>query len=623
MDDARRGPRERLAAAWEGLTSLPAWGLWLWLALALVTAFSIKGFHHPDEKGQISAFLALKLGVQPEHHMPWDYELRLRPWFQPAFYYALVAPVTALAGYRYWAVERALLLVQVLLLACVALWSWRMWLAQDDPAALAAELPGRRPARGRTAPAARGSPEPGTPELLSWGRILVGTMWFLPALLVRHSSEAFSTIWLLAALGAWHRLETSTSGKAAAPRNIALLAALSGAAAGLAFWSRFQTAFFVAGFWLTRIVLGLRKGPAERSYSLPQVPAAITLQGRQVPGGGRLLLACLAWFAAGVLATLPLGLAIDAWGYGVPALSPWNYFAANILHDRASLFGVQPWHWYATGAISYTLNPLLWVWLVLAAVWLRRSPWYASLTGGLALFLAAHFAVPHKEMRFLAPAFVVFLLLLLGLFEAASRFPAREAWKLRLAGLCPPYLKAVALLNIAGLAGMTLFGLVQDSARAEAALWELPPGSRVLSRSFLYAGFGAPYAEMRRGEDNAQLTCPDAVTAIDRSLRREGPCPLRDAFTFAMPPGLDFRYTPAPLLLGECAKDPAALVLLSSWDHAFKDLVLQPWPAVAAFPPSWSRTDAWPASLKKGIPSFKLVRCSDFLAAGGGGTFGQ
>jgi hypothetical protein len=586
MDDASRGIRGRLTTAWGGVTSLPAWGLWLWLALALVTAFSIKGFHHPDEKGQISASLAFKLGVQPEHHMPWDYELKLRPWFQPAFYYALVAPVTALTGYRYWAVERAILLVQVLLLACVALWSWRMWVEQDDPA-------GGNP------------PGPGTPELLSWGRILVGTMWFLPALLVRHSSEAFSTIWLLASLGSWHRVETSASGKTGAAPSHALLAALSGVAAGLAFWSRFQTAFFVAGFWLTRLVLHLAMG------------GQVLGVGRS---GERRIPTALAWFAAGVLATLPLGLAIDAWGYGSLSFSPWNYFTANILHDRASIFGVEPWHWYATNAISYTLNPLLWVWLALAAVRLRRSPWHASLTGGLAIFLAAHFAVPHKEMRFLAPAFVVFLLLLLGLFEAASRAPAQESRKLRLAGLCPPYLKAVALLNIAGLAGVTLFGLAQDSTPAQDALWKLPPGSRVLSRSLMYAGFGKPYARMLPGEENAPVSCPDTAVSIDRSLPADGACPLRDAYTFAMPPGLVFSYCPAPLLNRACSKDPGALVLLSTKDRAFNDLVHQPWPAVVKSPPSWWRTEAWPAWLKKGLFSFKLVRCSDYLAAVRGGA---
>ncbi|MBI4677800.1 MAG: hypothetical protein HY748_09485 [Elusimicrobia bacterium] len=448
------------AARW--LLSRPGWGLWLWLLAALFTALNIVGSHHPDERGQISAFLAFKLGAQPAAHMPWDFELRMRPWFQPGFYYALTAPLVRLAGYDYRMIERVILLVQPALLAIVALLSARMWQTQE-----------------------------------------------------------------------------------------------------------------------------------------------------------RRVLRPLAWFAAGVMAALLAGAAIDAWGYGGFALSPLNYFRENILRDRASLFGRQPWHWYVTGVIGYTLNPMAWVWLAGAAVLLRKNPWYAALFGGLALFLAAHLAVPHKEMRFLAPGFAAALPLLLGLFEAptASSAPTGLSRWLPYLGLSPSYLKAVALLNAACLVAVTLFGLVQGSSRAERALWKLPPGSMVLTRPTLYASFGKPFAEMRWRGDGDSLRCPKEPVAIDRSLPRAGDCPLRDAFTFAMPPQVSLRYCPPSFLSRECAKNPGALALLSSADGSMNELVLEPWPVKDAFPPAWLKTDSWPLALRKRIYSFKLVRCEDFLAS--------
>lgn len=59
---------------------------WLWLALALnlVAAFQSWGFHHFDEQFQILEFASYKLGNSPVTDLPWEFDARIRPWFQPA-----------------------------------------------------------------------------------------------------------------------------------------------------------------------------------------------------------------------------------------------------------------------------------------------------------------------------------------------------------------------------------------------------------------------------------------------------------------------------------------------------------------------------------------------------------
>lgn len=64
----------------------------------LVAAFFSEGFHRPDEHLGIMRFVAWKLGMitDSQAHVSWEWDARIRPWLQPAIYYAILAPFKAL-----------------------------------------------------------------------------------------------------------------------------------------------------------------------------------------------------------------------------------------------------------------------------------------------------------------------------------------------------------------------------------------------------------------------------------------------------------------------------------------------------------------------------------------------
>jgi GPI mannosyltransferase 3 len=151
-----------------------------------------------------------------------------------------------------------------------------------------------------------------------------------------------------------------------------------------------------------------------------------------------------------LLVAIALGL-LDWATWGRPFHSFLAYVDFNVLSGKgAALFGALPPSFYA----QFTLGLVVWAWPGLAFGFSRRAfpesprPWL-MLVPALA-YLAAIVATPHKEARFLYPAFV--------LFEVA----ALPAWLWAL-GLLKPRLVGLALVVsvAAGLAlvpGLALFG---------------------------------------------------------------------------------------------------------------------------------------------------------------------
>lgn len=76
------GQLDREARIWLGLTAL----------LHLVAVFRWPGYLHPDEHFQTLELASYALGHTPADALPWEFEARIRPWFQPGLY-ALVGLV--------------------------------------------------------------------------------------------------------------------------------------------------------------------------------------------------------------------------------------------------------------------------------------------------------------------------------------------------------------------------------------------------------------------------------------------------------------------------------------------------------------------------------------------------
>jgi phosphatidylinositol glycan class B len=96
------------------------------------------------------------------------------------------------------------------------------------------------------------------------------------------------------------------------------------------------------------------------------------------------------------------GFCIDRWYYGEWTFTLWNYFDQNMLQNKISGFGVNPWWFYFTEVFIQAIPPFSLVYIMsflLFFVFKKRD----ILTWILFPFLVFHFCIGHKEVRFLFP----------------------------------------------------------------------------------------------------------------------------------------------------------------------------------------------------------------------------
>lgn len=141
---------------------------------------------------------------------------------------------------------------------------------------------------------------------------------------------------------------------------------------GLAFHFRYQIAFAIFGLILWLIVFQKAK--------LAQLNSLIL----------------------GGLLSFFLGVAIDAWFYGEWVLAPWNYLQQNLIEDKVSGFGVEPWWFYFQRFLEQGIPPLSILLLTATLFYFVKQP-KSWLSWMLVPFLAVHMLIGHKELRFLFP----------------------------------------------------------------------------------------------------------------------------------------------------------------------------------------------------------------------------
>ena len=147
---------------------------------------------------------------------------------------------------------------------------------------------------------------------------------------------------------------------------------LTGLFLGLSFIFRYQAGFLVAGFLAWFIVV--RK---ERWLNIMLMISGI----------------CLVFLA---------GIVTDNWFYGKWTLTAWNYFQQNILQDKVSGFGTNPWYFYFWDIFVRAVPPfslLMILSFILLFIFRPRD----ILTWTLVPFMLIHFMIGHKEARFFYP----------------------------------------------------------------------------------------------------------------------------------------------------------------------------------------------------------------------------
>lgn len=328
---------------------------WLALLVMAFTAWRSEGYHHPDEHFQILEFAAYRMGRSIAADLPWEFAAQIRPGLQPFLAYCLMQAAEYLGLTDPFVQVFWLRLLSGWAFVAVV-WAWARYLAQ---------------ASGQAAAAA-----------LRWAAV---GLWFVPYLAVRFSSEQWGGLCfsagMLGLLGLYahqakpgRRLRQVWGGF-----GVGFLLALS-------FFFRYQMGFALlgVGLWM------LWRGRARQAQRLSGM--------------------CWLGLCCGAAAAVAAGWATDLWLYGKPVLASYNYFAANILENKAAQWGTAPW-WFYIGQLVLTAVPPI---SLVGLVWLSRGWWQqrsGALSWGLLVFLLAHLAVGHKEMRFLYPMLLPALVL--------------------------------------------------------------------------------------------------------------------------------------------------------------------------------------------------------------------
>ena len=201
--------------------------------------------------------------------------------------------------------------------------------------------------------------------LKRWFLILLFTLWFIVYIGVRFSSENWSGLLFTIGFSSYFLFQR---------RNFLSFFTI-GVLLGLCFLFRYQASFLIFGFFLWLLII-------KKEYFTNLII---------------IFLGFILVFLVGVL--------IDKWFYGEWTFTAWNYFAQNILENKVSGFGVEPWWWYISKSIEIGVPPISILFIAaffIVAIFQPKNP----IVWSFIPFILIHNVIGHKEMRFLFPVFL-------------------------------------------------------------------------------------------------------------------------------------------------------------------------------------------------------------------------
>jgi phosphatidylinositol glycan class B len=188
-------------------------------------------------------------------------------------------------------------------------------------------------------------------SLLGWSAIYIH---------VRFSSENFAAMAFVIGLFVWQFSNSKHK------------SLLFGIWAGLSFVFRFQAIFLIIGwvFWY----LFIQKN--KISKLLPVI--------------------------LGGVISIVFGLIFEFWLYGELTFSSWAYLEQNVIYNKASNFGTEPWYWYFEQIFNLAMPPFSII--LLLSIPLMITRYKQDVIGWCVLFfILGHSVIGHKEFRFLFP----------------------------------------------------------------------------------------------------------------------------------------------------------------------------------------------------------------------------
>ncbi|AEA42259.1 mannosyltransferase [Fluviicola taffensis] len=318
-----------------------------------ITATNSVGFFHADEHYQIIEFAGLKAGWNTPEDLVWEYHTKIRPTLQPTIAVGFISIFKFFGASDPYTISFLLREITALLLIFALVFFFTN--------------------TKRFIPSKKESTNSKLLEALYLGFLLL--IWYIPYLGVRFSSETWSAIFLLFAMGCFCSENKS--------RKKILL---TGLFFGLSFLFRFQILFALVGFGMWFLIFN-RKNWKE----LLQIIGAFSLV-----------------FCFGIL--------IDSIFYNEFTISVWNYFDQNILQHKAAEFGELPWDYYISSLFhlpTKLIGTLFFLSITSAIIFRNKAPFIWMIIS----FILLHMLVSHKEERFLFPIAFFFPLFFIQFFQ--------------------------------------------------------------------------------------------------------------------------------------------------------------------------------------------------------------
>jgi phosphatidylinositol glycan class B len=317
----------------------------------LILAYFSVGYYHPDEHFQILEFARWKLDPSRPEPLPWEFAYQIRPAVQPAMV-VVIHKILAPFG-----CSDPFLITFLLRILSASLSFLAMWMMYQ-----------------------RYRMEISNEILRKWFLLLSFLLWFALYNAVRFTSETWSGAVFMIGFSYLFILVRT-------PRNMDFF--VTGILLGFSFILRYQTGFLIAGYFLWFLI-----------YRLIVNKDASLFPGERPAKRTKILQ--LVFMTLGIIGAMSTGVLIDRWFYGNWVLTAWNYFDQNILADKISGFGIQPWWFYFEDIFIRVIPPFSLVFIfgsLIVFIMLRNE----LLTWTLVPFILIHFLIGHKETRFFYP----------------------------------------------------------------------------------------------------------------------------------------------------------------------------------------------------------------------------
>ncbi len=311
----------------------------------MLAVFFSEGFHRPDEHLGIMRFVGHKLGILSpgEALSSWEYPAKIRPWLQPYLYYLLT-----IIPYKLGLTDPFILTFLMRFFSSLLGYFSHLYFFTSASRFIKSK------------------------QALLFFSFAISLLWFLPFFHARTNAENVATSFFLIGTSLLIRHLSSLEERQSH------------------FSGSIRTIIIISFFWALSFIFRYQM----IAFSGPIIIWILF----RVKNKKNLLIYGIGTFLIIQLLSIP----IDFLGYQEWTFAPWNYFRENIINDKASQFGTDPFWYYIPKVIGRGIPPLSLL-ILIPTVWMFiKRPFHLISFSGLS-FLIIHSLTGHKEIRFIFP----------------------------------------------------------------------------------------------------------------------------------------------------------------------------------------------------------------------------